>query len=234
MIVSAAAETPPHFPSTLPPPALPPVRHEVVNPADQEAVAWLCQLLRVGQADLYGQDEADLALLPTLTRTWMRRGEQLKVPAPGNNEKCSVSAAVDLAEGWLGWFTHKKRCAEQFGATLFACAARSSKRGRLAVLLVDNAQSHQVGKTGIVRGWLDRLKGRVVLVFQPKYSPESQPTERLWRQWRPNVTHNHTRSTLAELIGDSDRWLTRAAAAPAAVLQMLALPLACPLVTIAA
>src|SRR5205823_1326305 len=167
-IMSAAAEIPPHFPSSLPPPALPPVRHEVVDPANKEAVAWLCELLRAGQADLYGQDEADLALLPTLARTWMPRGEQLKVAAPGNNEKCSVSAAVDLAEGWLGWFTHEKRCAEQFGDTLCACAARSEKRGRLAVLLVDNAQSHQVGKTGIVRGWLDRLEGRVVLVFQPK------------------------------------------------------------------
>ena len=90
-----------------------------------------------------------------------------------------------------------------------------------------------------MRGWLDRLEGRIVLVFQPKYSPESQPAERLWRRVpfraaRPNVTHNHTRGTLAELVGDSDGWLTRAAAAPAAVLQMLALPLACPLVRIAA
>jgi len=232
--VSAAAEAPTHFPCSLPPPALPPVRHEVVDPADKAALAWLCELLRAGQADLYGQDEADLALLPTLTRTWMLRGEQLKVAAPGNNEKCSVSAAVDLAEGWLGWFTHEKRCAEQFGTTLAACAARSEKRGRLAVLLVDNAPSHQVGKTGIVRGWLDRLEGHLVLVFQPKYSPESQPTERLWRQWRPNVTHNPTRGTLAELVGDSDDWLTRVAAVPAAVLQMLAVPLACSFISIAA
>jgi hypothetical protein len=29
------------------------------------------------------------------------------------------------------------------------------------------------------------------------------PAERLWRQWRPNVTHNHTRSALAELVGVS-------------------------------
>jgi hypothetical protein len=232
--MSAAAETPPHIPSSLPPPALPPVRHEVVDPADKEAVAWLCDLLHSGRADLYGQDEADLALLPTLTRTWMQRGEQLKVPAPGTNAKCSVSATIDLAEGWLWWLTHDKRCAEQFGNTLCACAERSEKRGRLAVLLVDNAQSHQVGKTGIVRGWLDRLPGRVVLVFQPKYSPESQPTERLWRQWRPNVTHNHTRGTLAELVRDSDGWLARAAAAPVAVLQMLSLPLACSFINMAA
>jgi len=78
--------------------------------------------VRAGQVDLYGQDEADLALLPTLARTWMRRGEQLKVPAPGTNQKCSVSAAVDLSEGWLWWFTHPKRSAVQFWVTLCACA----------------------------------------------------------------------------------------------------------------
>jgi hypothetical protein len=232
--MGAAAETPTWEPTLLPPAAPPPVRQEVVDPADKEAVLWVCDLLRSGQADLYGKDEADLALLPTLARTWMRRGEQLKVPAPGTNRKCSVSATVDLSEGWLWWFTHPKRSAVQFGVTLCACAKRSQARGRLAVLLVDNAPSHQVGKTGIIRRFLTALAGQVVLVFQPKYSPELQPTERLWRQWRPNVTHNHTRGELDDLIDDSDRWLERMAATPAALLAALALPPACSPISMAA
>jgi len=195
-----------------------------VDPADKGAVGWLCELLLSGQADLYGQDEADLSLLPTLARAWMPRGQQLRVPAPGTNRKCSVSATTDLGCGWLWWFTHPKRCAVQFGVTLCACARRSTARGRLAVVLADNAPGHQVGKTGIMRRFLDALRGQVVLVFQPKYSPELQPVERLWRQWRPNVTHNHTRGELEVLQADSDRWLERAAADPAGVLRMLAMP----------
>lgn len=182
---------------------------------------WLGALLGTGQADLYGQDEADLALLPTLTRTWMRRGQQLRLRAPGTNVKCSVSTAVDLADGALLWRTDARRCAAQFCATVQDCAARSTARGRLAVLLVDNAKSHRVGKTGIVRRALDALKGRVVLVFLPAYSPDLQPAECIWRQWRPNVTHNHRRATLEALQGDSDAWLTRMAAQPAHVLHML-------------
>ena len=232
--MSAAAVAPPHLPSHWPPPAAPSVRHEVVDPADAAAVAWVSELLRSGQADLYGQDEADLSLLPTLTRTWMLRGKQLRVPAPGTNQKCSVSATVDLADGWLWWFNHPKRCAVQFGVTLCACAKRSTERGRLAVVLADNAPSHQVGKTGIIRRFLDALCGQVVLVFQPKYSPELQPVERLWRQWRPNVTHNHTRGDLEELEGDSDRWLGRAATDPAGVLQMLGMPIERSIVNMAA
>ena len=91
--------------------------------------------------------------------------------------------------------------------TLCALAKRSTARRRLAVVLADNAPGHQVGKTGIMRRFLDALAGQVVLVFQPKHSPELQPVERLWRQWPQNVTHNHTRGALEELEGDSDRWL---------------------------
>ena len=238
--MSAGAETPPPpvpptpvavatggCPAASPwrePPALPPIRQDVVDPADTEAVAWLCGLLGRGQADLYGQDEADLCLLPTLTRTWMVRGEQLKVKAPGTNEKRSVSAAVDLAEGTLLWRTDERRCADQFCATLHACVERSTGRGRLAVLLVDNAQAHRVGKTGIVRQGLDQHAGQVVLVFLPTYSPDLQPTERLWRQWRPNVTHNHIRDRIADLQADSDAWLARMAANPKDTLRIVGHP----------
>jgi len=223
--VSAGAATPLPAPSAAPG-ALPLVRHEVVDPADPAPVAWLLGLFARGHADLYAQDEADLALLPTLTRTWMARGAQLRVPAPGTNRKRSVSAATDLAAGALLWRTDDTRCAAQFCAIGDACVARSAARGRLAVLLVDNAQAHRVGKTGIVRRWLTAQAGRVVLVFLPAYSPDLQPAERLWRQWRPNVTHNHTRATLPELEADSDRWLGRIAAAPHAVLRALATPIA--------
>jgi DDE superfamily endonuclease len=225
--VSAGAQTPPVQSAAAG--ALPVVRHEVVDPADPAQVAWLAGLLGRGRADLYAQDEADLALLPTLTRTWMPRGEQLQVPAPGTNAKRSVSAAADLAAGALLWRTDDTRCADQFCALGDACAARSAARGRLAALLVDNAQAHRVGKTGIVRRWLSARAGRVVLVFLPPYSPDLQPAERLWRQWRPNVTHNHTRATLADLEADSDQWLRRHAAQPLAVLRALGPPFTQPL-----
>jgi len=222
--VSAGASTPPLDPSGPVLPLLPNVRHEVIDPADKEAVRWLCDLLAAGRADLYAQDEADLALLPTLTRTWMRRGEQLKIAAPGINEKRSVSCATDLAEGMPLWRTDERRCADQFCATLVAGAERSTGRGRVAVFLVDNARSHRVGKTGIVRRGLDALAGRVVLVFQPAYSPDLQPGEKVWRQWRPNVTHNHRRGTLEALQQDSDAWFSRMAAQPEALRRALALP----------
>lgn len=223
--MSAGAKTPPP-PSEPPaePAPLPPVRFEVVDPANRDAVDWLCGLFAMGKADLYSQDEADLSLLPTLTRTWMVRGEQVKVKAPGTNEKRSVSAAIDLAAGTPLWRTDDRRCADQFCAALHQCTERSTAQGRLAVLLTDNAQGHRVGKTGIVRTGLDEHAGRVVIVFLPTYSPDLQPAERLWRQWRPSVTHNHVRDKMADLHADSDAWLARMAANPKDVLTALGRP----------
>ena len=154
----------------------------------------------------------------------MVRGAQLKVKAPGTNEKRSVSAAIDLAVGTPLWRTDERRCADQFCATLHQCAERSTPQGRVAVLLTDNAKSHRVGKTGIVRAGLDEHAGRAVIVFLPTYSPDLQPAERLWRQWRPSVTHNHTRDKMVDLQADSDAWLTRMAAHPEDVLVALGRP----------
>jgi DDE superfamily endonuclease len=200
----------------------PALEHEVVNPAEPAAVAWLCGLLTTGQADLYTQDEADLCLLPTLTRTWMLCGEQLKLRAPGSpNTKRSVSAATDVGDGVTLWRTDLRRNAGQFALTLIACANRSNARGRVAVLLIDNAPGHRLGKTGCLRQVMNVLRGRVVLVYLPAYSPDLQPEERVWRQWRPNVTHNHRRATIEELLQDSDAWFERLGEEPASTLQLL-------------
>ena len=81
------------------------------------------------------------------------------------------------------------------------------------------------GRPGSMRRMVGcRLAGRVVLVFQPAYSPDLQPTERVWRQWRPNVTHNHQRATLGALQQDSDGWFGRMAAEPGALLRAMATP----------
>jgi hypothetical protein len=220
----APAAPPLLWSAEAPPRVWTPLPSERVDPADPAAVAWLCTLLTTGAADLYTQDEADLCLLPTLTRTWMLKGEQLKLRAPGSpNAKRSVSSATAVAEGVTLWRTDERRTAGQFALTLIACATRSNARGRVAVLLIDNAPGHRLGKTGLLRQVMNAYQGRVVLVYQPAYSPDLQPQERLWRQWRPNVTHNHRRATIEELVQDSDAWFERQGQEPASILRMLGL-----------
>jgi hypothetical protein len=57
----------------------------------------------LGRADLYLQDEVEVALHPTLTRVWSRSGRagQRRVQAPGNNAKQHGFGLVDWRDGWL-------------------------------------------------------------------------------------------------------------------------------------
>src|SRR5439155_26810794 len=55
---------------------------------------------------LYYADEMDVALLPTISGRWMRRGEQLQVSTPGQNAKQYLFGAVQYRTGalvWLPW-----------------------------------------------------------------------------------------------------------------------------------
>jgi hypothetical protein len=64
-----------------------------------EDLPRLLELL--GHADLYLQDEVEVALHPTLTRVWSRAGRagQRLVQAPGKNFKPYGFGLVDWREG---------------------------------------------------------------------------------------------------------------------------------------
>ena len=60
-------------------------------------------LTLVARADLYLQDEMQVAFHPTLTRVWClkgRRGQRL-VEAPGDNRKVYGFGLLDWRDGWF-------------------------------------------------------------------------------------------------------------------------------------
>jgi hypothetical protein len=79
--------------------------HELVEadlwsqlPADLPALLAL-----VPCADLYLQDEMQVAFHPTLTRLWCRKGRrgQRLVEAPGDNRRVYGFGLVDWRDGWF-------------------------------------------------------------------------------------------------------------------------------------
>ena len=124
ILAAAASPVPPPIDDLVPDPLL---RDEV--PDD---LAWLLRLLP--RADVYLQDEVEVALHPTLTRVWCpkgRRGQRL-VEAPGNNEKEYGFGLVDWRDGWFDWERAPGRRAAPFCAQLRRAVERSQARGRIA------------------------------------------------------------------------------------------------------
>jgi DDE superfamily endonuclease len=171
-----------------------------------EDLPWLLRLLP--RADLYLQDEVEIALHPTLTRVWCpkgRRGQRL-VEAPGNNCKQYGFGLVDWRDGWLDWQRAPGRQAAPLCAQLRRAVERSQARGRIALVVLDNLGIHTPRGSLLLRALLKELRGQLVLVYTPAYDPEANRIEWLWRALRRAVTHTHTRETLPPLLEDADAW----------------------------
>jgi hypothetical protein len=245
-VLLAAAAAPARAASSgpLPPPAAPQgplapladlVRALLPDPTLTDALAAalapgaLPRLLRVlPGADLYLQDEVDVALLPTLTRVWCRKGRrgQRHVETPGTNAKQYGFGLVDWRDGWLDWALAPRRSAAPFCDQLRRAVDRSRRRGRTAMVLCDNLSIHTPAGSTRLRALLAEVGDDLVLVYTPRYDPDSNRIEWLWRALRRAGTHCHQRQTLPPLLDDATGWA--AALTPAAVLSHIGSPFAPP------
>jgi DDE superfamily endonuclease len=223
LLAAAASPSPPPAADLLPDATL-------ADPAElwPDDLPGLLTLL--GRADLYLQDEVELALHPTLTRVWSRRGRggQRQVQAPGNNDKRYGFGLVDWRDGHLDFALAEGRRAAPFVAQLRRAAERSRARGRVAMVIVDNAATHTARGSRLVRALLAELsaapKPELVVVYTPTYDPDANRIEWLWRALRRAVTHTHRRQSLTELLADAERWA--ATITPAEVLSQIGSPFA--------
>jgi hypothetical protein len=213
--------------SPLPPPA-----HTLVPDATlaDPAELWPEDLPRLlgllARADLYLQDEVEIALHPTLTRVWSRVGRagQRRVQAPGTNAKQYGFGLVDWRDGHLDFELAEGRRAAPLVAQLHRAADRSRARGRIAMVILDNLSIHTPKGSRLLRGLLAELSEDLVLVYTPAYDPDANRIEWLWRALRRAVTHTHRRQTLAELLADADQWAHTIT--PAQVLSQIGSPFA--------
>jgi hypothetical protein len=217
-------------PPASPPPSFAHLVRDLLS--DPLLAAWVPDdlprlLALLPRADLYLQDEVEVALHPTLSRVWCvkgRRGQRL-VEAPGTNDKRYGFGLVDWRTGWFDWSLETGRCAAPFCAQLRRALTRSARRHRIALVLCDNLSIHTPRGAHLLRDLLAEVNAteeRLVLVYTPAYDPEANRIEWLWRALRRAVTHGHTRERLDPLLGDANAWAT--ALSPTEVLAHIGSP----------
>ena len=185
-------------------------------------------LALVPGADLYLQDEMQVAFHPTLTRLWCRKGRrgQRLVEAPGDNRKVYGFGLVDWRDGWFDGRVAPGRTSDAFCEQVRAAVARSKERGRVAIVITDNLKTHTSAGSLLVRSMLSELKEHLYLVYTPAYDPDANRIEWLWRVSRRVVTHNHSRGTFELLLEDLAQHFQTLARTPAAVLRHIGSPFA--------
>jgi hypothetical protein len=217
LLAAAASPVPPPAVDLVPDPTL----------ADELFPEDLPRLLRLlAGADLYLQDEVEVALHPTLTRVGSRGGRagQRRVQAPGNNAKRYGFGLVDWRDGELDVQLAEGRRAAPLCDQLRRAVARSQARGRIAMVILDNLGIHTPKGSRLLRALLEELGEQLVLVYTPTYDPDANRIQWRWRALRRSVTHTHRRQTLAELVADADRWARTIT--PAQVLSQIGSPFA--------
>jgi len=153
-------------------------------------------------------DEVDVNLNPKVGCQWMRRGQQAAVETPGTNEKRYLAGSIHWRTGRV--FLTEGRPKEGRSAVLFLRhlddLRRAFRHFKVIHVLCDNAGTHTADGSKLVRAYLKEWGHRVRVHYLPKYSPDTNPIERVWWRLHEAVTRNHRCRTIGELLDLTFDW----------------------------
>jgi len=154
-------------------------------------------------------DEVDIHLNPKIGPCWMPEGIQFEVETPGKNKKRYVFGGLNPNTGHVVWFSSERKNSAVFVQWLQRLR-KGYRRYRTIHVVCDNYIIHKSKKTLAAVAKM----GNVVLHFLPPYSPEHNPIEHLWGQLHANVTRNHKRKKIDDLMEDVAAFLHSATPFP--------------------
>ena len=146
-------------------------------------------------------DEASFRQDSTLHATWARVGCPPEVPVTGERKSIKILGAVELYRARFLYQRDTVFNAQTYLAFLEGWIAPRYRRQK-AILVQDNASYH---KDEGVWQWFAANRHWLEVYQLPPYSPEYNPTERLWQHTRKNGTHNRYYFDLDELGGTLTR-----------------------------
>ncbi len=184
-----------------------------IRPKDPDREAKLRTLrallkrLPAGETAVF-MDEVDVNLNPKVGCMWMKRGQQAEVETPGNNEKRYLAGSIHWRTGRVILTEGKPK--EGRSAALFLRhlddLRRAVRHYKVIHVLCDNAGTHTAEGSKLVRAYLKQWGHRVRVHYLPKYSPDTNPIERVWWRLHEAVTRNHRCQTMQELLDLTFDW----------------------------
>ena len=115
---------------------------------------------------------------------WMRRGKQVEVPSPGQNQKVAAFGGVNFATGehisHIPDVPKGGKNSAQFLIWLAKLLARARRRGKRIILALDNGSIHTAKKTMAMLND-PAVRSLVQVVWLPKYAPDLNEQERIWK-----------------------------------------------------
>lgn len=139
-------------------------------------------------------DEMILATATTLQKIWLPQGAYPKIEVSNTRKNLSIYGFLNLKTGQEHAFITEKqtmRITRRILGNLRRIYPKKDNRrnkakGRKLLILWDNPGWH---RGSMVTDYIKR-DGKIEVIYFPKYSPEENPQEHVWKEGRAKVTHN--------------------------------------------
>jgi transposase len=159
----------------------------------------LGQQAAAGDLVLLFADEAECLTHPYLAYVWARRGDDLRVPAPGQAQRRALLGALDTARHELIVVTSTRKRSADF-LLLLARLDRlygpaPGRPQRPVVLVLDNGPIHTskaTSKALAARPWL-------TVEWLPRYAPELNAIEHCWHDLKTHFLAHQTFASVDQL-----------------------------------
>lgn len=166
------------------------------------------------------EDEASFQQSGSITHTWCVKGNGCEVKSFPTRKSVKAFGAVridDEVPKWHFRFEKKKFNGDSFVGLLDQLTRHY--KGKKIHLITDNAPYHKGPK---VREWFEINGDKMQIHFLPKYSPELNATEYVWRKVKRMTTHNRYFSTPAHLAEELFRRFNRLQGNPGSMRKTIA------------
>ena len=159
----------------------------------------LAQQAAAGDLVLLFADESECLTHPYLAHVWARRGEDLRVPAPGQAQRRALLGAFDAARRALVVVTSARKRSADFLLLLERLdrlhGPAPGQLERPVVLVLDNGPIHTskaTAKALAARPWL-------TVEWLPKYAPELNAIEHCWHDLKRHFLAHQTFASADQL-----------------------------------
>ena len=135
----------------------------------------------------------------------MKRGEQKRIPTPGQQRHYHVFGAYDWTDNTITWTAARRKDSAAFSAFLERLLVRQYPND-IVVLILDNASIH---KSAASLAALSLFEHCIWVFWLPPYCSTLNPIERFWRYLKDQVAANKLHPDMDTLLAAIEKQLAR-------------------------
>ena len=168
-----------------------------------------------GAMILFG-DEASFAQWGSLSYTWARKGRQPTVPTSGIRKAYKIMGFIEFLSGAFFYKAHTGRFnSETYQAFLLEVMKKSNQH----LIIIQDGAPYYTSKA--MQEFFASHTDRISLYALPRYSPDFNSIEYLWRNVKKKATHLRYFETFADLTEKVDEKLAYFAKSPQSILGLM-------------